>query len=1701
MEDDFGLTQDCVEWSDDPAAINLTPTNQKATSKDYSPNQEIEELWKLLGTPSQTPGQSLQHSRPITLPPKRPQNSIRPMVEQRKRKRPLSSDSWSNRFGDGHQNDAEILHKSSLSLGFEELLQRLDNSRDSSPKKAQLISENLVASSLKSKDDSSLPINSLMPPPQRDTSARTQIPSIQPKRGKIGIIGDPHLFPNGSCKSIISERLTNDSFNTKEYERNITSRHAFTSEPSLEYSLHQSKDSNALLHLHTKHIGSQAAEPPSSETPIPGAQQEKFMDLADKNNPSAFLTRVTERKVVPVKCADDPTKRLSDSVANSNRINQAQNAERVVITPIGQSMVNNVFSHPNVESKSLPSTTSTDQSKATEFDDDFDFSEADIAALDAVVVTQAKRSDSKGNSDSVSKSDIVSLKDISDNVIIPSTTKFDCTSFENDNDDEFGEFNINFNDLDIIVQQKINGETAKTTKESFSDPFGEAFDFSQIDKTIAERKDQANIEFPKHTRNKDLRSLLIPPFDVKVANALDPQYDESLSVIAFSRFCVVSVVDDINSYTKAILVKSWTKESHHNKENRQHYYHTISRNILRNSSKEKEFGDGWIFLRGEWYHTQVEAQDVIHLCSLSGRYKTDQTALPVILHTNAPQGSDPNDDLFLILHPDTLVTPTIVSETITCSRRAILRWKIGSTGISNSAALYGTMRHRLFEECLHHDSFSREFAEVRVLKIVRQNAENLLALGIKDNEAKREVLRVLPQILVFKANFIDTRNRPFSQANTIDGNGVNPSKKFVVRSVESIEEALISQELGLKGNLDVTIEAMTQDVPSLTVPNPSVPETSRIAIELKTGSNQNPQNVHMAQLALYTLLLSIRYGQMPTQSQNASKTGVLLYMNHESIRAIRVSPMIQELKSLIGQRNVIASEMKKASAPRGIKVYEGDMENDDISQLIVEPAPCTSLPSVLGSSQPCNRCYANRECMLYAAADESKNSGQQVKKSHAKLISHFCSHLDDDDFNYFLEWDRLIDIEADATAKYIATSWLTSSLDLERSSGKTVSSLLLDDCLTSPQLDETGSEWFPITLTRSKDSESKSFFTNLAIESGCHVVISADFTSFPPKSNPRRYRSNMHLARGIVQSVHESKIVVRVSSEDSRQLRKELEAVTMQRRILKLRIDRDDVQTGLGTTRLNLINLFTGDAKPLDQSKADPRLLRHCTSRNRYQWLRNVLVKLHPPQFDRLLCNSMFCTTEKCDIPGCSIEELKFEFSLLNCDQKEAVMQIFSAKDYSLVQGLPGTGKSTIIVFVARLFVAHGKRVLITSYTHAAVDNIMMKLMEKGLSKISKSDCRPKLLRIGVKSSSHPAVHPILLSAVATSFQKRLDSSSCHMPSSESLQATLLRARIVGITALSIPRSPVLMNQDFDVVIVDEAGQISQPVIIGALSAANSFILVGDHMQLPPLVQSHVAERAGFGVSMLSRLAEKHPTCVAQLKLQYRMHASICQLCNDIVYGGKLKCANDAVMLELLQLSKFRNSDTWVCRIIDPNKPVVFANTDYFECQDGDSRQVIVGLERRPEKNDRGNMVNDREVSIVRRVIEELVISGLSPSLIGVISPFRAQVRMFNDSEPFSRWKSCGLEISTIDRYQGRDKQVIILSLVRSNTKGFSGRLLNDFRRLNVAVSRAKKKLILVGSYFTLHNGSDVLRPLLDNFELRNQIERIPEYILRSQLS
>ena len=294
-----------------------------------------------------------------------------------------------------------------------------------------------------------------------------------------------------------------------------------------------------------------------------------------------------------------------------------------------------------------------------------------------------------------------------------------------------------------------------------------------------------------------------------------------------------------------------------------------------------------------------------------------------------------------------------------------------------------------------------------------------------------------------------------------------------------------------------------------------------------------------------------------------------------------------------------------------------------------------------------------------------------------------------------------------------------------------------------------------------------------------------------------------------------------------------------------------------------------------------------------------------------------------------------------------------------------------------------GRTVLVTSYTHSAVDNLLMKL----------SDLRHRILRIG----SARSVHPDMLDRTPESL---LSKSSGGL---SDLVNLVSNARIVGATCLGAATSPLLQARRFDVCIVDEAGQITLPTCLGPLHKVNSsFVLIGDENQLPPLVRSENARQGGLSVSLFERLAEAHPSAVSQLRFQYRMNEDIMTLSNHLVYHGQLRCGTEDVARRRLsdlnetKLEKLSGKDGWLRRAMSSAFPVVFLDMD----------RVFDSEEAREEDNLEGKTQHKIEAQLVSQLVRCSVCCGVNPKDVGVISPYRDQLRAIRRVLRFRCWRS-----------------------------------------------------------------------------------------------
>lgn len=469
------------------------------------------------------------------------------------------------------------------------------------------------------------------------------------------------------------------------------------------------------------------------------------------------------------------------------------------------------------------------------------------------------------------------------------------------------------------------------------------------------------------------------------------------------------------------------------------------------------------------------------------------------------------------------------------------------------------------------------------------------------------------------------------------------------------------------------------------------------------------------------------------------------------------------------------------------------------------------------------------------------------------------------------------------------------------------------------------------------------------------------------------------------------------------------------------RIDKNEFFYGMGLARFNLLNLF------LPEGDAKTRLL---------------VVDMRKPVF-----------SEK--------PLVEFAKSDFNEDQEAAIAKLARTRDYCLVLGMPGTGKTTLVAHMIKMLVAAGKTVLLTSYTNSAVDNILLKLKEHGVD----------FLRIGYSSRVHPEI-------------------SAYLPGSEGrevstfaqFQNVIGKPAVVAATTLGIRDVTFSVRNQFDYCFVDEASQVPMPLCLGPLGMCDKFVLVGDHFQLPPLVtHPDAVVRKGLAQSLFQMLAEAHPDSVAKLTQQYRMCEDIMALLNELIYDHGLLCGNAAVASQALSVSpvtlKVRPAFTdpslhWLESVMRSDNKVLFMNHDPLN-----GVEKVVGE----------NISNYTEVDLVRHTVEALCQSGVAELQIGVMTLYRLQLKLLLAAFHHRP----GVELLTADRFQGRDKECIIISMVRSNRQNKVGELLKDWRRINVALTRARSKLVIFGLVSTL-SGDANTKQLVDLVKRRGWVHDLP---------
>ena len=422
-------------------------------------------------------------------------------------------------------------------------------------------------------------------------------------------------------------------------------------------------------------------------------------------------------------------------------------------------------------------------------------------------------------------------------------------------------------------------------------------------------------------------------------------------------------------------------------------------------------------------------------------------------------------------------------------------------------------------------------------------------------------------------------------------------------------------------------------------------------------------------------------------------------------------------------------------------------------------------------------------------------------------------------------------------------------------------------------------------------------------------------------------------------------------------------------------------------------------------------------------------------------------------------------FPWLNKTQEKAVNEVLLAKDVAIVHGPPGTGKTTTLVEAIYETLRRETQVMVCAQSNMAVDWISEKLVDHGISVLrigNPTRVNDKMLSFTYerKFENHPD-YPELWSirkAIREIRENRKKGESVHQKLSrlhERAQEIEMRisanlfdeARVITCTLVG-SANKLLVGQKFSSLFIDEAAQALEPACWIAIRRASRVILAGDHNQLPPTIKNYEAMKAGLSKTLMERIVENQPSVVTLLKVQYRMNDDIMKFSSDWFYHGQVESDKSV---------KHRG-------ILDYDLPMLWVSTS----EDIDAKEEFIG-----ENHGR---INKAEASLtietlkgyiekigMRRYVEEKLD-------VGIISPYRVQtqyIRSLIKKDEFFRSIRHTISINTVDGFQGQERDIIIITLVRSNDKGEIG-FLNDLRRMNVAITRAKMKLIIIGNTETM---------------------------------
>ena len=459
-----------------------------------------------------------------------------------------------------------------------------------------------------------------------------------------------------------------------------------------------------------------------------------------------------------------------------------------------------------------------------------------------------------------------------------------------------------------------------------------------------------------------------------------------------------------------------------------------------------------------------------------------------------------------------------------------------------------------------------------------------------------------------------------------------------------------------------------------------------------------------------------------------------------------------------------------------------------------------------------------------------------------------------------------------------------------------------------------------------------------------------------------------------------------------------------------------------------------------------------------------------------------------------SFEPMKFPW--LNPTQERAVNEVLWAKDVAIVHGPPGTGKTTTLVEAINETLMRESQVLVCAQSNMAVDWISEKLVDRGINVLrigNPTRVNDKMLGFTYERrfESHPDYPQLwaIRKAIRELRKNRKKGSENYHQKMDRLKSRAAEieirinselfgeARVIACTLVGSAHR-LLEGMKFGTLFIDEAAQALEAACWIPMRRASRVILAGDHCQLPPTVKSIAALRAGLGKTLMERIAENKPEVVTLLKIQYRMNDEIMRFSSDWFYGGKVESAPQIKYRSVLD---YDHPITWIDTSNEENQ-ITIEGEDAPE-DPASASSAASAANQNSDLNFKEQFVgesfgriNKAEAELTLLTLAEYFTKigkqrVLSESIdVGIISPYRAQVqylkKLIKKYEFFKPYRRL-ISVNTVDGFQGQERDVILISLVRSNDEGQIG-FLKDLRRMNVAMTRARMKLIILGNKDTM---------------------------------